>query len=104
MRASHQIHHMHGVERVFSNIYDDISEDIQLIMHNLEIYESSLQHYRAVVWDMVIDEFRHRTTNADDDGPSQQLIKRCSELVSQPAVVNWTAVTSLDDKKQTESL
>ena len=97
MRARYQIH-MHRIERVFSNIYDDIAEDIRLIMYKLEIYEFSLQHYRAVVWGMVIDEFGHRTPNIDDDGPSQQLIKRCRELLSQPAIVNWTAVTSLDDK------
>jgi len=66
---------MHGIERVFSNIYDDIAKDIQLIIHNLEIYESSLQHYRAVVWDMLIDELEHKTPNTDNDGPSQQLIK-----------------------------
>jgi len=35
---------MHGIERVFSNIYDDIAEDIRLIMYKLEIYEFSLQH------------------------------------------------------------
>lgn len=81
-----------------NTIFELLTEDTPLYRHNVRIYESALQHYRTGRWDEAIAELEQNMTGLDDDGPSQQLINRCRELLSQPAVDNWTAVTTLNDK------
>ena len=79
-------------------IYELLTEDTPLIRNNVARYESALQLYRDGRWEKAIAELEQNTAESEIDGPSQSLIKRCRELLSQPAVENWTAITSLNDK------
>jgi adenylate cyclase len=79
-------------------IYEMLLEDNSHNKKLIETYEQALQLYRDKQWNEAIDFIKKSSIDINNDGPTQQLIKKCSDLLALPKDEEWSAITSLDEK------